>query len=119
MLTANHGRELKTDALIHSDQGCHYMGKFGDTWWVGMQSNPALTGIYNHLVLHLKAAGFPIESRQFKPHLTLAREIRLLEGTAVAQTEGFAAEVRSIHLMKSERINGRLTYTSIHEKSLI
>jgi transposase InsO family protein len=23
MLTANHGHELKTDALIHSDQGCH------------------------------------------------------------------------------------------------
>ena len=94
------------------------MGKFGDTWWVGMQNNPALTGLYNHLAQGLKAAGFPVESRQFKPHLTLAREIHLLEGAAVAQTEGFLAEARVIHLMKSERINGKLTYTSIYEKQL-
>ena len=95
------------------------IGKFGDTCWVGIQSNPTLAGLYNHLAQGLKTAGFPIESRPFKPHLTLAREIRLRESTVVAQAEGFPAEVRAIHLMKSERINGKLIYTSIYEKQII
>jgi 2'-5' RNA ligase len=93
-------------------------GKFGDTWWVGIEQNPALAGLYNQLTLDLKEAGFPIEGRPFKPHLTLAREVRLPDGTEVAEAEGFSTEVRAIHLMKSERVDGRLIYTSIYEKQL-
>ena len=46
------------------------MGKFGDTWWVSIRQCPALTGLYDHLSQGLRAAGFTIESRSFKPHLT-------------------------------------------------
>ena len=94
------------------------MGKFGDTWWAGIRQNPALTGLYNHLSLGTKAAGFPIESRLFKPHLTLAREVILQPGASPEKPEPFAVKVTAMHLMKSERINDRLIYTSIYEKKL-
>ena len=94
------------------------MGKFGDTWWVGIRQDPALAGLYNHLSQGLKSAGFPIESRPFKPHLTLAREVILRPGASPEKPESFTAQAAAIHLMKSERINGRLTYTSIFEKQL-
>ena len=35
------------------------MGKFGDTWWVGIRENLALTDLHNHLSQGLKSAGFP------------------------------------------------------------
>jgi len=92
------------------------MSKFGDTWWVGIRQNPALTGLYNHLVQGLKAGGFPIETRPFKPHLTLAREVVLLPNAFPEKPEPFAAQVAGVHLMKSERIGGKLLYTSIYKK---
>ena len=94
------------------------MGKFGDTWWVGIRQNSALAGLYNHLSQSLKTAGFPIESRQFKPHLTLAREVVLRPGTSPEKPEPFTTQVTAMHLMKSERIGGKLIYTSIYEKQL-
>jgi 2'-5' RNA ligase len=94
------------------------MGKFGNTWWLGIRQNPALTGLYDHLAQGLKTAGFSIESRPFKPHLTLAREIILRSGISPEKPKPFAAQVEAMHLMKSERINGKLTYTSIYEKKL-
>jgi len=94
------------------------MGKFGDTWWVGIRQNPALSGLYNHLSQDLKTAGFSIESRSFKPHLTLAREVILRSGVSPEKPESFTAQVAAMHLMKSERIGGKLIYTSIYEKQL-
>ncbi|MCL2299710.1 MAG: RNA 2',3'-cyclic phosphodiesterase [Firmicutes bacterium] len=94
------------------------IGKFGDTWWVGIRQNPMLTGLYDHLSQGLKAAGFSIESRPFKPHLTLAREVILRPGASLEKSAPFVTQVAAIHLMKSERINGKLTYTSIYEKKL-
>jgi len=94
------------------------IGKFGDTWWVGIRQNPALTNLHNHLSQGLRAAGFTIKSRSFKPHLTLAKEVVLRPGASPEKSEPFAAQVAAIHLMKSERINGKLTYTSIYEKQL-
>ena len=94
------------------------IGKFGDTWWVGIRQNPALTDLYNHLAQGLKAAEFSIENRPFKLHLTLAREVILWPGVSPEKPEPFTAQVAAIHLTKSERINGKLIYTSIHEKKL-
>jgi len=97
---------------------CEGMGKFGDTWWVGIRQNLALTNLHNHLSQGLRAAGFTIESRSFKPHLTLAREIILRSGASPEKPEPFAVQIEAMHLMTSERINGKLTYISIYEKQL-
>lgn len=96
-------------------------GRFGDTWWAGIAESEPLNRLQHALAAALRAAGFAIESRSFQPHLTLARQVVLSPGvdsSAIGRFAPFHAEVRAIHLMKSERIQGRLTYTAIHERAL-
>lgn len=99
------------------------VGKFrggnGDTWWVGIRHNPLLSDLHRQLADGLKGSGFTIESRPFKPHLTLGREVVLKPDANILEIESFpdiSDEVRSIQLMKSEHIQGKLIYTAIHEK---
>jgi 2'-5' RNA ligase len=97
------------------------LGRFrrdgGDILWVGIEENKNLISIYNKLSGQIIDAGFDIEKRKFTPHLTLAREARLrpeFELTAYSErVEPIVTEIKKISLMKSERINGRLTYTEI------
>lgn len=56
-------------------------GKFqrdrGDIYWVGVEQNANLFLVYNQLLRELSHAGFAIEKRDYKPHLTLGREVVL------------------------------------------
>ena len=97
------------------------VGQFGDTWWVGIRANPALVDLQGGLAQALRAKGFPIESRPYKPHLTLGRKVTLPPGLQPAELgafEPFEAAVPVIQLMLSERLQGRLTYTALYEKQL-
>ncbi len=83
----------------------------GDLWWAGIRLTEELQALQSDVAHRLRSAGFSLESRAYKPHVTLAREVigvRDVEGLAP-----FGEIVSSIDLMKSERINGRLTYTPV------
>jgi 2'-5' RNA ligase len=84
----------------------------GDIWWAGLQSGKALLDVQRELTEKLIAAGFTLDRREYKPHITLGREVV----TAVSpwRIESFGETVYKIDLMKSERIGGKLTYTAIH-----
>ncbi len=90
----------------------------GAILWAGIERNKALTELHGQLRAQIVLAGFPVEERQFKPHLTLAREARLRDGFDMDAfsrgMEPIHTEVSKISLMKSERIDGRLTYTEIY-----
>ncbi|HHV99951.1 MAG TPA: RNA 2',3'-cyclic phosphodiesterase [Clostridiaceae bacterium] len=102
------------------------LGKFqrngGDIYWVGVENNEYLSAIYNQLAEELASAGFNIEKRSFRPHLTLGREVILSEKfdeKAFSNTiSPMTIRVERISLMKSERINGVLTYTEVYGKEL-
>lgn len=102
------------------------LGKFkrngGDIYWAGVDKTSSLTGIYNKLYEGLKACGFELESREYKPHLTLGREVVLKssfdEKAFELTVPQMKMTVNKISLMKSERIDGKLTYTSIYDKEL-
>jgi len=99
------------------------LGRFrrggGDIWWTGIDGSPMLTRIYTTLADSLSDAGFEIEKRAFKPHLTLAREVFLKnDETMPGPVDSINIAVGKISLMKSERINGTLTYTEIYNKNL-
>lgn len=95
------------------------MGSFrrsgGDIYWLGVEHNPTLVSIYNQLCLSLRAAGFPMEKRKFKPHLTLGRRVVFpdFDSRTWAELPPLRQRVDKISLMKSERIAGKLTYTEI------
>ncbi len=62
----------------------------------------------------LIAAGLSLERRRYTPHITLGRRIKI--DVSPWPITPFGERVNKIELMKSERIDGRLTYTTIFTK---
>ena len=84
----------------------------GDLWWAGVRENKELQELHQKLTAGLSANGFECEERKYNPHITLGREI--VTKAKARQIEPFGETVSHIDLMKSERISGKLTYTSIY-----
>lgn len=93
------------------------LGRFkrdsGDIWWAGVQDSKDLTDLQSNLTDKLIAAGFDLDKRKYSPHITLGREV--VTSVSPWRVEPFGETVSRIDLMKSERINGKLTYTTIYE----
>ena len=105
--------------LIASRLGC-FKRPGGDIIWLGVKPAPELFALQANLAHRLREAGFAIEKRQFKPHLTLLRQAVMPDDFdwrryTVAMPE-VRQQVSMISLMKSERIAGQLIYTSIYDK---
>ena len=92
-------------------------GHFGDLYWAGVDRHVALESLVSCLRNSLRALGFAIEERPFRPHITLARQVDAVRPPELNIPKTSMA-VDRILLMKSERINGRLTYTPLFEKKL-
>ncbi len=92
----------------------------GNILWMGIKSPPALYTVQKQLTSELVNKGFSIENRPYKPHLTLGRKIFLPNNYRFDNIfQPIKIHVSDISLMKSERINGRLTYTELYKKKLI
>ncbi|NLP31304.1 MAG: RNA 2',3'-cyclic phosphodiesterase [Clostridiales bacterium] len=102
------------------------LGKFrrrgGDIYWLGIDKSDKLNNLYNQISSELYNLGFDIEKREYKPHLTLGREVILQRNfNEIEFNENLSPitmDISRISLMKSERINGKLTYTEIYFKEL-
>ena len=94
------------------DRTGYFKGSDGDIWWAGISENDALQDLQHKITHNLSAAGFRPEKRKYSPHITLGR--RVITTMKPAQIEPFGETAHKIHLMKSERVNGKLTYTSIY-----
>lgn len=102
------------------------LGKFsrngGDIYWMGIGENRALSSLHSGLSAALTEAGFTLEQRRFRPHLTLAREAVPAEDFDEKALSRKLPEVfmpvSNFSLMKSERLEGRLVYTQIYEQRL-
>jgi len=86
----------------------------GDIWWAGIKGSKPILDLQRELTDKLIGAGFLLEKREYKPHITLGREV--VTDVVPWQIEPFGETVANIELMKSERINGKLTYTAIYTK---
>lgn len=95
----------------------------GDIWWLGIDKCIELMNLQKQLTENLAESGFSIEKRNYSPHLTLSRDTVINSSFDKADIqyglESFIIIVERISLMKSERINGRLTYTEIYSKKLL
>lgn len=92
-------------------------GRFGSLYWVGIEKNPALMNLVHHLKYGLRDSGFNIEERAFKPHITIAREVRA-NGQLHVDVPKMRMTVGRISLMKSERLAGKITYSEVYGKKL-
>jgi len=87
-----------------------------ELWWIGVdetcQGLNRLRAIYGELIKRLSDAGFPVDKRPFNPHITLGREVKHSRPINLNCNE-IKAKVDRLSLMKSEHIQGKLTYTEL------
>ena len=86
----------------------------GDIWWAGVKETSALMTLQRDLTDQLLTAGFALERRRYSPHITLGREV--VTDATPWKTEPFGEVVSRVDLMKSERVQGKLTYTVIYAR---
>lgn len=87
--------------------------------WIGINPNPKLQILQQELTDELKACGFAPDEKKFTPHITLGRRVIIKRDTEFIMNDGsvgIGMVVDEISLMKSERINGVLTYTEIYKR---
>ena len=86
----------------------------GGIWWAGVEANKILSDLQRRLTTDLISKKFAVDSRSYNPHITLGREV--VTDMKPWEAEPFGETVRSIELMKSERIGGKLVYTPIYRR---
>lgn len=93
-------------------------GRFDDLWWAGLQDCPALTALACRLGQGLRQAGYAIEKRPFRPHITLAR--RVVAHRPIRLEIPFTEmTVNHISLMESRRVEGTTRYTEVYRRPFL
>lgn len=94
----------------------------GNIHWAGIKTCDELETLRAQLMEKLKERGFKPDEAEFKPHLTLGREVVTAASFNPATfSRGVPKQtqlVEDITLMKSESVDGKLTYTPIYVKKL-
>ena len=80
-----------------------------------------LLRLQSDLYQNLSVKRFELDKRKFWPHITLGREVIWKDSGDSSkfidiEFPVFQADVMSIALMQSEHVNGKLTYTVLHER---
>jgi 2'-5' RNA ligase len=101
--------------LTFSTIGCFKHSK-KELWWIGTEHNDThldiLKTIRQRIAESLFSEGISFDNRPFNPHITLGREVKHTSPIIIPKQD-IIFPVNRISLMKSERINGILTYTEI------
>ena len=113
-------REVQAPAFSLTLTGC---GCFGNLIWAGAELTQELEQLQVQVTRALERTDFALDTKAFRPHLTLCRRFvpeTRLDRRALEQALGTTTfPVDEIHLMNSERLNGKLTYTSIFTQPLL
>lgn len=94
------------------------LGNFGELLWIGLRKNSALEEYVAEVRRALDNAGVEYDRKKFRPHITLVRRADwpyqvLVE--ELAEVRRVRMTVDRVCLMKSERLDGKLTYTVVGE----
>lgn len=90
----------------------------GDIFWLGFQPNESLLQLQKQLHRALRAQGIPLESRPYRPHLTLARRLKDHGESVFPMPLPSPVLVSEITLMRSERAANGMRYTPLYGKKL-
>ena len=87
------------------------LGHFVDIWWAGVRENARLEALALGVQDALRQAGYPVERRPWRPHITLVRRWQGPEPHLTVPDTAMQAE--RVSLMRSERVEGKLVYTEV------
>ena len=91
----------------------HGTGSFkGSILWAGVQPSQSLMDYQAALSQSLRNAGFPLEEDEYRPHITLGRQVKF----PIPQVEIPEVSFRVMHatLFESTRVDGVLTYVPLY-----
>jgi 2'-5' RNA ligase len=107
--------------LVFSGLGC-FSRAHKELWYIGAEEGPGLERvreIREKLCSGFPALGLSVDTRPFRAHITLGREIR--RDTAQESpvwNERIGVPVKRISLMRSERLRGLTVYTELFGREL-
>jgi 2'-5' RNA ligase len=86
----------------------------GTLWWAGLREDKPLMWLQHEIEHKLALCGFEMGGRDYHPHITLGREV--VTDSKPWQIDPFGEMISAIDLMRTERIGGKLAYTSIYRR---
>lgn len=94
----------------------------GNIYWLGIKYNSILFNINKKIHQGLIDKGFLLEDREYRPHITLGRKVKLKDGFNTNELEDFVKKIEiyidKVDLMKSEFINGKLIHSLVYSRPL-
>lgn len=107
---------------IETENLGRFKNKGGDILWIGLKESKGLIKLHEEITKSLRAQGFFIEEQKLKAHLTIGRCAVLNKDASLEELSAGVPKlylpVSTVHLMNSERIDGKLSYSSISRVSL-
>ena len=95
------------------DKSGYFNRDGGNIWWVSLKDSAPLSNLQMRLSEKLRQRGFLLENRKYTPHITIGRQVKMPAGFVHPEVRNDTFDVTTIELMKSEQINGKLTYTPV------
>lgn len=115
--------ELEFDAFTLNLTNMGFFKKSeGNIYWLGIEDNDTLFNIYNKLHQSLIYKGFELEDREYKPHITIGRKVKLKDSFNPNELEDYVGKIKininKVDLMKSEFSNGKLIHSVVFSRPL-
>ena len=108
--------ETKFEQFVMTIDSIGKFRRYGDgcTWWAGVRDCRPLEEMQRELTKRMILRNINVDDRKYTPHITFGRDV--VTKREPWKIDPFAETVTAIDLMVSERIDGKLTYTSIYTK---
>lgn len=115
---------INSPPFILTLSGLGYFKRMGGKiCWLGIRENKDLMDVQTELHNLLLRKGHLLEKREYRPHITIGREVKLSDSFNSEELRDTISkieiQVNSIDLMKSEKINGKLIHECIYSKPLL
>jgi 2'-5' RNA ligase len=98
----------------------YFKRREGNIYWLGVEDHDTLFNIHKKLHQRLLDQGFELEDREYKPHITIGRKVKLKDHFNPDElddiVENIKIDINKVDLMKSEFIHGRLIHSIIYSR---
>ncbi|WP_422484677.1 RNA 2',3'-cyclic phosphodiesterase [Gudongella sp. DL1XJH-153] len=98
-----------------------FQKRSGKIYWIGFERNEELLRLQKDLQGELKDQGFNLEKREYTPHVTIGRNVKVKEdfnpSTYTELIQGRCTRVKEIVLKKSENQDRKMIHTRLYSKS--
>ena len=98
-----------------------FQKRSGKIYWIGFERNEELLILQKRLHFELKGQGFNLEKREYTPHITIGRDVKVKEefdpSSYTELIQGRCIKVKEIVLKKSENQERKIIHTRLYSKS--